>query len=291
MMLRMPAKPVKMKALALLALLFLAGSSYSLELRLKISGSFTYFDPEHINRSLHGQEESLKKLALSTEAWSYTEGEVQDLHFGTSFEGEFLLSLSTRISIGLGTGYIYAEATEEKTGITIERPWDTLFWIHPTKISVFPFNLSCYYFLPLRKQLKLYVRGGLGVLWANYIERVGIRIKPSNDFYEIHYQKATARAPSFFSGLGLCYEAHPDVQFFIEAEAKLAKISKFEGELEEGKSATLFFYEEYNEIQQFWQAKNILHIEKPSGDDFRSVEEAVVNLSGFSVKVGITIKF
>lgn len=284
-------KLAQIKILSLLSLLILAVFTYPLELGLKISGSLSYFNPEHINRNLHGQEEHMKKLALATEGWNYTEGKVKNLHFGTSFEGELLFSLSSRLSIGLGTGYIYAEATEEKTGLTIERSEDTLFAVQPIKINAFPLNLCGYYFFPLRNQLKLYIRGGAGLLWVKYIERVGIWIKPANSFYQINYQNATAQGTSLFSGLGLRYEAYPDIHFFIEAEAKLSKISKFQGELGEGEKATLYFYEQYDPYLEFWQAKIILHKEKPSGDDIRAAEEVIVDLSGYSIKIGITIKF
>ena len=291
MMQKVLKKLAQIKIFTLLSLFLLVVFSYPLELSLKISGSLSYFNPEHINRSLHGREEFVKKLAFATESWGEAEGEVKDLHYGISFEGEFLFSLSSRLSIGLGTGYIYAEATEEKTGLTIEREEDTLFSVHPTKINAFPLNFCGYYFFPLRSQLKLYIKGGAGLLWVKYIERIGIWIKPADRFIQISYQEATTQGTSFFSGLGLNYEAYPDIHFFIEAEAKLTKISKFQNKVQEGEEMTLFFYEQYESDLQFWQAKNILHEEKPSGDDFRNVEEAVVDLSGFSVKIGITLKF
>jgi hypothetical protein len=291
MMFTVLEKLAKSKTLTPFLLVLLTGFSYPLEVSLKITGSLSYFDPDHINRNLHGREEFLMKRALSEESYTYKEGEVKDVHFATSFEGEFLLSLTSRLSIGMGTGYIYAEATEEETGITIDRTVDTMFSVHPTKINAFPLNLCGYYFLPLSNSLKLYVRGGLGLIWAKYIERVGIWLKPKDNYIEILHQKATARGLSYFSGIGLIYEAYPDIHFFIEAEAKLAKLSKFQGEEQQGERMTLYSYEQYDSELEFWQGKNILQKEKPSGDDLRAVEEAVVDLSGFSVKLGITIKF
>lgn len=276
---------------ALMCFFIFSVPSSAQQISLKISGSINYFNPEHINRNLHGREELLKKFALSTEGWNYKEGEVKDLHFGTSFEGEFLLSLTSRLSLGVGAGYIYAEATEEKTGITLERPSDTLLSVHPTKINVFPVFVSGYYFLPLSQGMKLYLRGGSGLLWAEYIERAGNWVIPGNRFIQLIYQKATALAPFLFSSFGLSYEAHPDIRFFIEAEAKLARTGEFQGDLEEGDTGTLFSYEEFNQNLGFWQAKNGLHQEKPSAEDFRRVEETVVGLSGFSLKIGIVIKF
>jgi hypothetical protein len=54
---------------------------------------------------------------------------------------------------------------------------------------------------------------------------------------------------------------------------------------------TLFAFEEYIPDSDFWQAKLGVWPEAPAGSGFRSVREAVIDLSGFSVKMGIVLKF
>lgn len=261
------------------------------EISLRISGSLSYLNPDHINQALYSVEEFYKRFTTVRDDWNYIEGEISGIHLSTSFEGELILALNSRLAVGIGTGYIYLESTEEKTGITLERPQGILISIHPTTINAYPLHLSSYYFFPLNEQLKLYVRCGAGLVWTKYVERLGFRVQPDDDLIQIMHQKATAQGYSFFSGLGFMWEASPLMHFFIEADANLTKISGFRGNTAEGEKGTLFFYEEYDPILDLWQAQNILLKEPPTGTYFRSIEEAVVDLSGISVKIGVTITF
>lgn len=261
------------------------------EISLRISGSLSFINPDHINHTLYSVEEFFKRFTAVRDDWSYIEGEIKDLHLLTSFEGELIVTLNPRLAVGIGTGYIYLEATEEKTGITLERPQDTLISVHPTTINAYPLRLSGYYFIPLKEQLRLYVRCGAGLVWAKYVERLGFRVQPDENFIQILNQKATAQGYSFFSGFGFMWEASPLMHFFIEAEANLTKISGFQGDMPGGETGTLFYYEEYDPFLDLWEAQNILLKEPPTGPYIRSVEEAVVDLSGFSIKIGVTITF
>lgn len=278
-------KKVK-KRVALFPLFFLfAVYSFCVEVNLKIAGSFCYLKLDHINRSLSGWEEWIKK------AENYKEGEVEKLHLGTAFEGDLLFFFTSRLAAGIGTGYIYGELSEEKTALTIDNVKKTSVLVRPAKINAFPLNVSAYYFFPLRKEMKLYVKGGLGLTWAKYVEREGKEKSEKKYTYEKYSKTATALGQSYFTSLGLMYEADPNVRFFIEGEARLAKISGFQGETPGGEEGTLFFFEEYIPDLDFWQAQNKILTEKPSGENFRSVQEAVADMSGFSVKIGLLIKF
>lgn len=284
-----PVKNVKKIVIVLSFFLFFAVSSYCFEVNLKISGALCYLNPEHVNRSLHGWEEWFKKGG--PKGWSYKEGKVKDLHSGISFEGEFIISFTRRFAAGFGTGYIYSELSEEKTAITIDRSKETFIFVRPIKINAFPLNLSAYYFFPLSEKMKLFIRGGTGIVWAKYVERQGRAESLEDEFNYNWKQEATAQGQAYFTSLGLIYEPDPFFRFFIEGEAKLAKLSGFHGETEEGENGTLFFFEEYNPNLKFWAAQNVLLKEEPSGDNFRSIQETVMDLSGFSIKIGILIKF
>jgi hypothetical protein len=71
----------------------------------------------------------------------------------------------------------------------------------------------------------------------------------------------------------------------------MAKINGFQGETHEGETGELYFFEEYSSDIDFWQAKFQMLTEGPSGDNFRSAKKAVVDFSGYSVKIGLLIKF
>lgn len=283
-------KPAKTCLFALFLLFIVDTYAHAIEFSLRISGALSFINPKHINQTLHGREEFLQKTAES-QGWTFLEGEVKDLRLSTSLAGEFIFVLSPRLAVGIGTGYIYIEANEKKTDLTYQRPRDIRVWVHPTKITSYPFHLAGYYFFPLIRQVKLYIRGGGGFIWSTYVERIGYRVQPANTFGQIFQQKATAQGYTLFSSLGFTWDANEFMRFFIEADASLAKISGFEGLTSDGETGTLFFFEQYDSGLDFWQAKNILLKERPTGPDVRSVEEAEVNLGGFSIKVGFIMRF
>lgn len=284
-------KIVKIKILIFSLLLIFDVSSYCIEVNLKISGSLCYLNPEHINRSLNGWEEWFKKANLYYEYLSYKEGEVKNFNLGTAFEGEFIISITPHFAVGFGTGYIYCELSEEKTALTVDSREETIVFAKPLKINAFPLNFSAYYFFPLSKKMKLFIRGGTGLVWAKYVERQARAESLEDEFNYYWKQEATAQGQIYFTSLGLIYEPDRFFRFFIEGEVKSAKLSGFHGETADEESGTLFFFEEYNQNLEFWRAQNVLLKEKPSGDNFRSIQKTVIDLSGFSVKIGVLIKF
>jgi len=276
---------LKMRALILL-LISLSVSSYAIEIKLKLSGSLLFLDQDHINRTVNDWEEWLKRGGLNSIGWIYKQGEIKNLNFGTAFEGEFLISFTPHLAAGLGTGFIYAEQSEDDTSLTLERDSSVAYFVKPIKINVFHTNFSAYYFHSLADKLRMYVRGGVGFVWAKYVEREGT--KASVPYFN---QEATDHSQSFLSSLGLSYEATSFMQFFIEGEARFLKLNGFKGENNDGESGGLYFFEEYDPGLEFWRAKIGIMSEIPSEPNIRSVEEVVVNLSGFSVKIGFIIKF
>ena len=146
------SKFVKISILSFFLLVVLRIYSHSLQISFRISGSLSYISPDHINQTLHGREGFLIKRSSLRDDWTYIGGEVRDVHLATSFEGEIILGLNSRLAVGIGTGLLFLEATEEKTGIIIQRPQDTFTGVHPTEINAYPLRLSIYYFLPVKEQ-------------------------------------------------------------------------------------------------------------------------------------------
>ena len=277
----------------LLIIIFLSFTSfsYSLELNLKLSGSLNYFNLNHINLSLQSREQLIRKSADFYQDWVFKEGQIKDFHLGTYFEGEFLLFFSPRIAAGISTGYLYGDISEKKTSMFISRKSDTYIFMDPITINAFPLNVAAYYFFPIQNKLKLFVKEGAGLLWTKFVERKETKKMPANKFTFLLLQKATSLGKSFFSSIGLVYEAEEGIHFFIEGQFRLAKISNFQGELKGGEKATLYYFEEYDSDLDFWESKNQLFQEKPSGETFRSVEKTVIDLSGISLILGFSFKF
>jgi len=275
----------------LILLMVLAVPASGLELHFKISGGYASLKPDGINRSIEDWAKWRKIEAEENKNWVYLGENIGKMHSGINLEGEILLFLSSRFGVGLGAGYIYSDLNEEETEVTVQRPGGTLSQVLPVTVSVYPITLSAYYLIPLKKKLSLFFRGGYGLAWAKYVNREGKKFITVKNYNYFEIQKASATGSVILGGFGLVYETDAGVRFFIEGLTRLVKIQGFSGENELGTTGTLFYLEEYNPDLDFWQAKNKIMAEEPSGPNFRSVAEAVVDFSGFSAKIGFMIRF
>jgi len=275
----------------LILLLVFSDPAQGLDLHFKISGGYAYLKLSEVHRSLHGWAEWKKIEAEANTNWQVLGENVRNMHSGVNLEGELLFFITPRLSLGLGAGYLYSDVNEKKAEVTVERPTGTLNQVFPMTVSAYPVTLSGYYFVPLMSNVRLFFRGGFGFVWAKYVNREGRKSLTATKYNYFELQKASASDSIIVGGIGLMYDSDIGVRFFIEGTARLAKIRGFSGENELGIEGTLYYYEEYSSDLDFWQAKAKIMAEKPSGADFRSVSEAVVDFSGFSAKIGFMIRF
>jgi len=261
------------------------------ELSLKLSGGYTFLDVKSINRGLEDWAEWRKREAEENKNWLYLGQNVKSLQSGIHLEGEILLSFSRRIGISLGTGYIYGDLKEKETEVFVQRSSGVLSQVYPVTVSAYPLVLSGYYFIPLNNRLHVYARAGGGLAWAKYVYREAKKLESATKYNYFRLGRASASDSILLGGLGFVYETDVGVRFFVEGLIRRAKIQGFSGENELEEKGTLYYFEEYIPDLDFWQAKNEIRTEKPSGSNFRSVSEAVVDFSGLSVKIGFIIRF
>jgi hypothetical protein len=262
-----------------------------LDVDFKISGGYAYLDVKNINRGISDWAEWRKREAEQNTNWEYLGQNVGNLHSGIQLEGEILFSFSPRIGISLGTGYIYSDLNEEETEVLVQRPSGTLSQVYPTTVSAYPMVLTGYYFIPLNTRMRIYLRGGGGYAWARYVNREAKKLESAAKYNYFQLERASASGPIYYGGIGFVYETDVGVRFFIEGLGRSAKIDGFSGENELEEKGALYHFEEYDPGLDFWQTKNEIRVEKPSGPNFRSVSETMVDFSGFSVKIGFIIRF
>lgn len=277
------------KVIILILLLFFASYSFAMEVSFKISGGINSLKLVDINRVLQDWVEWWKKKVENNTNWNF-EGEVEKFQRGLNFECELVFNVSRHLAIGIGSGIVYGEIIDKKTEITVKSPAGTDILVQPHKVSAYPLNLTGYLLLPLGKTFTFYLKGSRGLLWATYVNREGKRRLPEETF-DFILKIAKAKGTSFEECIGFSVELDPYTHLFIEGTARQAKITGFQRETEEDGKETLFFYEEYDSELDFWQSKLHILAEKPTGENFRSVKEAIVDFSGFSVKIGLIIKF
>lgn len=262
-----------------------------MELGFKLSGGYAYLNLKNTNRSMEDWAEWEKREAEANRNWQYLGKKVGDLHAGIDFEGEFLVSFFDRLEIGLGTGYIYADLNEEEIEVSVQRPAEPISHVYPLTVSAYPLVLSAYYFFPLKSGIRLFIRAGGGIAWAKYVNREARKLESTPRYNYFGLEQASASGSMLLGGIGLAYETEAGIRFFIEGSTRRAKISGFTGENILEEKGTLYHFEEYIPDLDFWQTKNEIRAEKPSGSNYRSVSEALVDFSGFSVKIGFAIRF
>lgn len=292
-------KKIIKPALTLSLLLLFATVTSGIELSLKLSGGLSYLNLGTSNIA-YQEWISKHKESASQKDWGFIGGDTQAFHNAFDFEGEIFLSITSNIAISFGAGYIYGDLAKEKTEISVERLARTDIHIRPTITSAYPLTFSGYFLIPFKGKVSLFLRAGTGLLWAKYIEREGVYIirdedddvDPSKRKYDFHTSKsASSRGSLFHGGLGMMYEIEPGLFFFIEGAGRLAKVKGFFGENEAGDSGTLFYLEEYFNTLKIWQKKYDIYEEVPEGKRYRNVKEAVIDFSGFSVQIGLKIRF
>ncbi|MCJ7579632.1 MAG: hypothetical protein MUP98_03750 [Candidatus Aminicenantes bacterium] len=276
--------------LLIIALLFVPHAR-ALDVSLKLSGGRSFFNLQNIDRILDDWAVWKKKDTETHSDWTYIGGEVSKLHSSFDFAGEILVSLTPKITIGFGAGYIYSELVEDKTALTIERVVGTFLDVKPIKISALPLTISGYYFFPVSSKARLYVKGGAGPIWGKYIEREGRRLTTNENFTYQSFQRTSGRGSVVLAGCGFEYEFEPGMRVFFEALGRLCRISDFQGENNLEETGMLYSFEEYIPDFAIWQAKNQIMETQPSGENFRSVQKTTINISGIMIKIGLVFKF
>jgi hypothetical protein len=275
----------------LILMVLIYPSASGIEIQLKLSGGFSILGLKDINRTLLDWEEWTKKDTAARAEWTYIGGHVTKLRSGFDLEGELLLAVSPKFALGIGAGSFIGELVEEKTALTIERFADTYLDVKPTKITAIPLVFLGYIRFPLIKKWTIFAKGGAGYVWGKFIDREGSRLSSKENFNYSSFQRTSGQGPVYVGGVGLEFEYEPQVHFFFEAAGRLLKISDFEGENDLGETGTLYFFEEFEEEYSFWQAKNQIMTTEPSGQNYRSVQKAALDLGGLSLRIGLVITF
>ena len=244
-----------------------------------------------VNTALVGWRDGLKQTAAVDPNMQFVSGDGGRLRLGVDFEAELVLSFSRWIKLGLSAGYGYGSLDEKATLLTIEQAGTLFERARPTKVSAFPFLVSGYFNLPLGRKFNVYLRAGVGAIQARYVSREAQKKVADIRFTYPAYDNAKASRLTYLGGLGLSYSFDQSLGFFIEAVARAARVDGFTGENRLEQRGILYSYEEYLPQAGFWRPTMHVLPEEPGGANVRNVREAVVDFSGYSIKIGLLLKF
>ena len=272
--------------------LFFSAPVFGVELSLKLTGGASFPSLNHINQSLNDFEEFYRTRGQLSGNWTFIQGEAKELKSMIDLEGELLFHLSPRFALSLCSGYFYSEVTDEKIMLELQyKDNPPRLYVNPVKIYAHPLTVSAYTFFRLSGKIQIYLKAGGGLIWATHVKRTGEKEIPEEIFNYSLSETASAQSSILYGGLGISVDIDRGMSLVIEGLARKAKISGFTGQITLERTGTLYFFEEYDSGLDIWTAQNKIFENEPSGEKYRSVEETVVDLSGFSVKIGINVRF
>jgi len=272
-------------------LLALGIPARGVEFHLKLGGGLSWLRPDDVNRAVRDWVEWHELESARNESWTYLGGNTPDISLGYSFQAELQFFLNPYVAFSVGAGFLYADLSAEDTEIRVEKKQGVTQLVQPRTLSALPLVFSIYAYVPLSGRFRAYAKGGAGVAWAKHIEREGSKRETSKNYNYTLEENASSRDPVYQAGLGLDFSLESGVRFFLEGSYCWLRVSGFSGEAGESVTGTLFHFEELTPDLGFWQAKNRLFPEPPAREDIRSAREAEVDFSGFSLLLGVSIRF
>jgi len=267
--------------------------SPGIEFGVKLHGGLSYLLAGDINDALQGTTDYWDDLTYVD-----VDGEVKPLHMGFDFGGEVIINFMPQIGIGLGVGYIQASSNS-----TIEDTWSGLAYedtFNP-KVTAIPLTLGVYFGLPMGDTMSVIANAGIGYYLGTFSWNYSY--ESEYDDYEENWE-AKSNAIGFHGGLGIEVNLSPSMALVVEGFGRYAKLKGLTGDYtwEESyfgfssqgsiKDATLWYYEWRSSSTGKWYPTIAFGQDEPqSTSSRRNIREGEVDLTGFSLRVGIKIKF
>lgn len=283
----------KIRLTLLIISLFILSVGLGAESRFsfKISGGLHYGLYGDINNGTRGYLDYWKGLA-----WYYDgsyQSRMQPLHFGSILTVDLLYQINDYYSFGLGLGYQRASKTK-----TVSIKW----WPDEppqiarasSDITSFPVRLSLINHLPVNGSLRFFFVAGVDVNFT----QVCLGYVPAEADYTYH-QKAHSIGLGLRYGPGIELKVGANVDLVVEGQGYYARIKGFRGTLTAGGDYTP--YEERGTLYYFeWTSDSIpeypisyplvmIQATEPADDYYSNVRKARVDLSGFTIVVGIKV--
>ncbi len=282
-----------MKKITVPALLFALSliPAFGVDFHLKLGGGISGLNLSGLNRVLTDWETEQILDAQSRPNWAFINGETGELRSTFDLAGELMLTIHPNLAFSLSSGVIHADLSAGETNLVIERALGQYNVIHPVKISGFPFVFSGYFQIPLWTKTHLYLRAGAGYMAARLVEQTGFkRVENAKYVIELN-QNASGSGQIYLGGLGISYQISEGTAVFAESLYRNSRMKDFSNNTQNNGSAVLYSYQKYNSDLELWSAVFRFHENIPSGEGVRAVEKAEIDMSGFSINLGIMIHF
>jgi hypothetical protein len=222
-----------------------------------------------------------------------TEGEFNAIDWGFDFEADVIIYLNERLGLSIGFGYINGNSRKKTNEMIV--------WVYPrtyeTKMSAIPIVIGVYYSFPISSKARFFLNGGPGYYFAKFSDNFYDESSPTN--WYSRKQEASAGGIGFQGGFGFEYDISKNIALVFEGQGRYAKISGFEGERvwsnsnQDGgtREGVLYYYENYYSFRSDWYPIVQIHSGQPNWAEARNAKEAEIDFSGFTIRVGINVRF
>ncbi len=265
------------------------GSFQGIGLEVKIAGGMSYFAEGDFERGTRGLYDSFVDLA-STKGYPI-EREIKSLHSSLDFSGEIIYRFTPRLGVGLGVGLV--QTTKKSYFFMHEEYSNEHTMTSVPMISSIPLKLGIYYILPFNRFFNFFLNTGAAVYFTKYGYTRLVKLMGTEEIR----QKASTKNLGIHGCIGLEFNFHPRGALLIEAEARYARISNFEGESLIRKYSPYFIDMTYDIKKkgklyylegEKYSSLSIME-QEPSG--YQTARKAVLDLSGIVVRVGLKYRF
>lgn len=284
-----------MRLKSVLSALLLFGSFAAplsaVEFSIKLSGGLARFERGAFDRVLNDWAEWQRLESESRNLWVLQSSEIKPMPPFVELEGELVCRIHRRWAVSAGIGLIDSEVDTNGAHLVITKSEVDNDIAHPQKVNAVPVILSVYHFLPIGKSIELYARAGAGWMSLDYYDQEASK-KIENEKYGFSLdQNAGGDTTVTIAALGIKVDTPTGLSFLLEGGYRHAESGELTGDVAEGAGWTMYAFEQYEQGLDFWRYRHSLYYERPGGADVRNAEPLTIDLSGFSVRLGVMIRF
>lgn len=262
---------------------------------LKLAGGYGNTTGGDVEEMTDGVNDVLADLA-SLAGFTVTD-ELENVKWGSEFEGEFVFNINSKFGVSLGVEHIRrttdSMARAELGAIArLSLEWEP-------EYTVLPIKLSGYYHIPFGANMNGYVKAGVGY----YFAKIKYKIRNEEEllgitYYEQQDGEAKDNGIGFHGGLGFEFGMTTSLAFFAEGSGRYVNLKDWDVENTHSSPAGTYtetgkfwYAEEYNQETDKYYETIQLYEQMPDDPSFRNVRKAAFSLSGFTLRLGIKISF
>lgn len=268
--------------------------SFETKFSINVKWGPRYISIGDINKYLEAFDSYLSEMT------NYEGDKIKRLNnYKKTVEGELRLYVSSKFAIGVGIEKI-SEKNESRFEFTDPFPFNDRDNFHTistkSEVSAVNLKLGTYYTIPLVRRINLILNGGIDY----YISKASL-YKYHKCYPEVFiwpYEKEeeydiSAGRFGFHGGIGFEYRILDDLSIVLEFQGRYTRMKNLKGTkiiTDEGEEEGILYIGDKKWFDEYCPDL-IISPSKPSGDEFRNVREAILDFSGYSLRLGIKLNF